>query len=112
MIISRYLVVVISLFIFFPVLSQQTLNNQDEMQYFTQGVELFNKEKYGAARKSLEKYLQFDKRSIYATDAEYFIAQSSLALFNPDGEDKMVAFVDRHPESSKSNLGYYQIASF
>jgi TolA-binding protein len=81
---------------------------------FNRGMELFNKEKYPAAIRLFDSYVKSDDNSnrLLVADAEYFSALSSLKLFNPDAEYKMVIFILTHPESPRLNEARLEAADY
>jgi len=72
---------------------------------FNRGMELFNKEKYPAAIRLFDSYINGSDKSdlIKVADAEYYSAISALRLFNADAEYRMVIFIATHPESPRIN---------
>ena len=77
-------------------------------------MELYNKEKYPAAIKLFDSYIKNEpnKDLISVSEAEYYRAASSLNLFNPDGEYRMVTFIRRHPESPRINDSYMALGNY
>ena len=81
---------------------------------FNRGMELYNKEKYPAAIRLFDSYINdpdiTDLLSI--ADARYYRALCSINLFNPDAEYRMVTFIKTHPESTRINEGYLALGNY
>lgn len=92
------------------VFAQKTTVLIHEDAEFKTAVELFQKEKYGAAQKSFTKVIAThrDANSLVRTDAEYYNAICAIELFNKDGEYYLKKFIRNHPESPKvKNACFY-----
>jgi TolA-binding protein len=94
------------LFIFiFQAMPQTSFSGDDLGSVFNRAMDLYNKEKYAAAIRLFDTYIkegdQNDKISL--AEAEYYAALSSLRLFNPDSEYRMIIYLSTHPESPKIN---------
>ena len=70
---------------------------------FDKGMEFFNKEKYASSIRYFDLFLKNGNGESLTqkADAEYYSAIASLTLFNPDGEYRMMQFINNHPESSR-----------
>ncbi|MEI6487669.1 MAG: tetratricopeptide repeat protein [Bacteroidota bacterium] len=81
---------------------------------FEKGIELFQKEKYGAAQKSFMKIMEVytDPQSLVRIDAEYYHAICAIELFNKDGELFLKQFVKNHPESAKVKAAYFYLGKY
>ena len=81
---------------------------------YQRAMELYNKEKYPAAIKLFDSYIENEpnKNLISVSEAEYYRAASSLNLFNPDGEYRMVTFIRSHPESPRINDSYMALGNY
>ncbi len=81
---------------------------------FKTGIELFQKEKFGAAQKSFSKIIESNRssNSLLRIDAEYYSAICAIELFNRDGELLLKNFVKDHPESSKVKSVYYFLGGY
>jgi tetratricopeptide (TPR) repeat protein len=107
---TRLGVVLCSLTVFFTITlsdlkAQMPFTTREINSEFSRGMELFNKEKYPAAIRLFDSYINSNDKSnlILITEAEYFSAISSLKLFNSDAERRMVIFISKHPESPRIN---------
>lgn len=92
--------------------AQNTILQTDNDKYFRDGLDLFDKQQYAAARTSFEEYMQFDPQSIKAVDAKYYIAISAMSLYHNDGEFLLDQFVNQHEGHPKSVYAYYELGNF
>lgn len=91
------------------VLGQNTLHQESNRKFFQFGLELWDKEKYSAAREQFERYLLTNPSSINRADAEYYIALCAIQLNNSDGPKLISEFVRNHPSHPKSGKAYYNL---
>lgn len=96
------------------VFAQKTniITNKDG-EYLT-GLELFQKEKYGAAQKCFNRIIesQRDVNNLVRIDAEYYKAICAIELFNRDGEWLLKQFVKKFPESPKVKTAYFYLGKY
>ncbi len=94
-------------------LAQRTTVYIHEDVEFKTGVELFQKEKYGAAQKSFAKVIEtHPPYSLVRVDAEYYKAICAIELFNKDGELFLKQFIKDHPESPKVRTAYFHLGKY
>lgn len=107
------LIVLIVVFVL-PVQSQVSFTGKDLGSEFRRGMELFEKEKYPAAIRLFDSYIDHenDKDLISVSEAEYFSAVAALNLFNPDGEYRMVTYIRNYPESPRINSAYLALGDY
>lgn len=81
---------------------------------FERGMEFFNKEKYPAAINYFDLFLKNgnDESLAQKSDAEYYAALSALKLYNPDGEYRMIHFINSHSESSMINDAWLALGDY
>ncbi|MBP6313189.1 MAG: tetratricopeptide repeat protein [Flavobacteriales bacterium] len=62
--------------------------------------DLFDKAKYGAAQYELERVIEriTDRHDATRTEAEYLAAICAVRLFNGDAGNRLLAFIEDHPE--------------
>ncbi|UCG26913.1 MAG: tetratricopeptide repeat protein [Bacteroidales bacterium] len=81
---------------------------------YKRGLELFEKQKYGAAQKhfreAINSYDGYDTE--LKTDAEFHDALCAVNLFNEDAGLLITQFIENHPESPKTNLARFELARF
>lgn len=93
--------------------AQKTAVYSDKDLDFKTGVELFQKEKFGAAQKSFIKVIEsHDANSLMRIDAEYYRAICAAELFNKDGEWYLKQFVKEHPENPKVKSVYFYLGKY
>ena len=97
---------------FFSVYAQNTLVQTSDDLYYRRGLELLDKEKYGAAREAFQKYINLHPNDLLAIDAQYYSALSALNLFNPDAEYLFQSFLTKYPYHTKAGLAYYDMGAF
>lgn len=81
---------------------------------FYKGLELFEKEKYGAARNFFDKTIErYDgEKSELRSEAQYYRAMCSILLFNIDAEFLVFEFVNQNPESPLINDAQFRLADY
>lgn len=104
----------IGIFISATITAQKTtIYTHKDAEYET-AIELFQKEKYGAAQKSFTKVIEThtDLQSLVRIDAEYYNAICAIELFNKDGELFLKQFIKNHPESAKVKSAYFYLGKY
>lgn len=86
----------------FQTFSQNTQTYTNDLYIFRTATELYEKEKYGAARQYFEKYIAFNKNDLLSIEAEYYSADCGLQLFHSDAERKLNDFIKKYPTHPKS----------
>lgn len=96
------------------VFAQKTTIYVHEDANFKTAIELFQKEKYGAAQNAFVKIIESnpDTRSLVRIDAEFYNAICAIELFNKDGELFLKDFVKNHPESPKVKSAYFYLGKY
>jgi len=81
---------------------------------YLKGLQLYEKEKYGAAREAFGEYLDgpSDARSEIRSEAAYYLAMSAVKLKNDDSEYLVHKFISEHPESPHVNESAFLLADF
>ena len=94
-------------------ISQQTAIHQDPEASFRKAMELYNKEKYGAARQLfLEVKVQSEnKNSDIHAGASLYAAICAAELFNPDAEELILRFMETHPTHVGQRLARFHLAN-
>lgn len=108
------IVILVVFFLSVTVPAQKTVHALHEDSEFKTGIELFQKEKYGAAQKSFIKVIEThkDPQSLVRIDAEYYNAICAIELFNKDGELYLKDFIVAHPESPKVKTAYFYLGKY
>ncbi len=105
------------LFIVFCLIPVHSVNGQrsraaeSEDQDFFRGMELFNKEKYGAAQDRFDRVVSRyeDNYAQLKEEASWYSAMCAVELFNLDAEYLLYRFISQYPESQKVNQSYYEL---
>ncbi|MFO7940060.1 MAG: tetratricopeptide repeat protein [Bacteroidales bacterium] len=107
------------LLVFFVVLplfslAQKNLLLEDPDATYRKGLELFDKEKYGAAQKYFADVITHygDADVEVRGNAAYYRAICAIELFNDDAEYLITKFLANYPENSRVNAANYQMAAF
>ena len=81
---------------------------------YLKGLELYEKEKYGAARQTFTEFLQgnSDARSEIRSEANYYRAMSAVELRNDDSEHLVFTFISEYPESPHVDEAAFRLADF
>ncbi len=111
----RLIITFLFLAVFINVLSgQNTAIYKNPEADYRLGVELFNKEKYGAARTIFSEVISSTKNteSPLRINAEYYDAVCALELYNKDAGYKLNRFILYHPTDTKKNLAYFQLGRY
>ncbi|MFO7621982.1 MAG: tetratricopeptide repeat protein [Bacteroidales bacterium] len=97
-----------------PAFSQVSFSGEQLNSRFNRGMELFSKEKYPAAIRLFDSYLEDNTENdmILRSDAEYFAAISSLMVFNPDAEYRMIKYIQTNPGSPRINEARLSLADY
>jgi TolA-binding protein len=81
---------------------------------YNRAMELFKKEKYPAAIRLFDSFIEKDNKSnlILDSEAEYFSALAALKLFNADAEYRMVMYIYNHPDSPRLNDARMELGAY
>jgi len=109
-----FLIVILSFYCLNDINAQHTISNtHSDVDYFN-GMDLFGKEKYGAAqlefRKVMENYA--GSYSEIAKNAEFYNALCAMKLFNDDAEYLMYRYINQYPESQNISMAYFELGKF
>jgi len=97
-----------------PLFAQQTAVYRDPEKNYQLGLELFNKQKYGAAQKEFQLVVEStgpiadESRS----NSEFYIAFCAAELFNRDAEYLLTNFISNHPESTKYGAAVLELGNY
>ncbi len=97
-----------------PSFSQKTASWESPAEIYNSALELFHKQKYGAAQKQFLQVVDLIEApsSLMEANAEYYAALCALELFNEDAEEMLEAFIAEHPAHSKVRTAYFQLGKF
>lgn len=102
-------------------LAQQTQVFASDERFFQEGLELFDRQQYGAAQQAFRRYLEAAPRRAgrqeagardRTADAEYYDAVAGLYLLHPDAEGLVLAFVAEHPAHPQAAVAYFELGKF
>jgi TolA-binding protein len=81
---------------------------------YLQGLELYENQKYGAARQVLEKYLDEHpgSKSEMRSEASFYMAMSAVELRNDDSEYLVHRFISEYPESPYVDEAAFRLADY
>ena len=93
--------------------AQKSLIHTDPDAVFKKANELFEKEKYVAARQEFQAVVDAEEniQSIKRTDAEYYMALCAIELFHRDADYLINSFVNNHPGDPRISQLYYQMGN-
>ncbi|WP_299822229.1 tetratricopeptide repeat protein [uncultured Pontibacter sp.] len=94
------------------VVAQHSQAFTSEERYFHEGVELFDRAKYGAAQEAFRKYIAMIGDNAKTADAQYYYALSGLYLLHPDAEQLILNFVRNYPTHPKTALANYELGLY
>jgi TolA-binding protein len=96
------------------VLSQKTPVYEYGDNDYLKGLQLYEKEKYGAARQVFEKLLEDHpgSRSEIVSEASFYLAMSAVELRNDDSEYLVHSFISAYPESPHVNEAAFRLADY
>lgn len=109
--------ILFTLFLFsfvYSAFGQKNISLTEADKLYKNGVELFNKEKYGAAQEQFNSAIKLYgvNNHEFKANAEYYSALCAIELFNDDAEYLMSKFIAERPENSKVNSAYYHMGKF
>jgi len=101
-------------FLFFTCLSfaqtTQTFIADDKL--YRDALELFDREKYAAAQKAFQDYIDLNKGDLLTVEARYYAAICALYLENDDAEPSIERFIAEYPDHPKASMAYYAIGNY
>jgi len=111
---TGFLVVILSLLLSASVAGQKSASYIYSDKDLNAGIELFEREKYGAARVELEKVIEATEgeETQVRAEAMYYYAMSAIKLYNLDAEYEVFRFLAENPESPHVNDLCFQLANY
>ena len=93
--------------------SQQSIADATHLTTYNNGLKLYNTKAYAAAQKTFyEVSEEASSGSNLKTNASYYEAMCAIKLNQPDAGEKIRAFVEENPNSSKKNNTFFNIANY
>ena len=96
----------------FIAFAQNTAAHNASDRTYYDGMELFDKQKYVAARELFRQYIQSAPQETRAIECEYYIGLCALNLFNDDAEYLLNNFVQKYPNHIKSGRAGFDLGNF
>ena len=111
---KKRIITIIFLLVSFIVCGQKSAVYEYGDNDYLKGLELYEKQKYGAARKVLGKFLEEHpgSRSEIRSEASYYNAMSAVELRNDDAEYLVHTFVSEYPGSPYVDEAAFRMADF
>ncbi len=94
------------------VVAQHTQVFTSKDKHFQEGLELFDRAKYGAAQEAFRKYIELIGDNAKTADAQYYYALSGLYLLHPDAEQLILNFAKNYPAHPKTALANYELGLY
>ena len=96
------------------VFGQKTTIYTHNLATYNSALELYDKEKFGAAQEKFAQVLKTidEKKSEVAVNAKYYHAICGLELFNINAEHLLIEFIYAYPESPKVKLAYFHLGRY
>ncbi len=94
--------------------AQETEIYRTEIKHYREGLELYDKEKYGAAKHAFERALNDieDETSMVYEESTYYQALCAMHLFNRNAEYLLREFIQQYPESPRVKDAYFQLGRY
>jgi TolA-binding protein len=92
--------------------AQITQLQENSIRFYNRGLELFDKEKYGAAQKQFSLFLDECNDPLLRINTEYYIATCALELHNPDAIKLFNLIIEKYPESPKAKASSFQLGRY
>lgn len=111
----RFLLTIACAFLFLlSVEAQQVQVFETPLENYRRGLELFDKEKYGAAQKVFDQVIDDidDPTNEARVNAEYYAALCGIHLFNRDADYLLREFIRKYPESPLVKKAYFQLGTY
>lgn len=93
-------------------LAQNTATHNAPDRKYYDGMELYDKQKYVAAKQIFKQYIQEFPMEIKAIESEYYVALCALNLFNDDAEYLFNNFVAKYPNHIKAGRAGFDLGNF
>ncbi len=118
----RLLWLIVGLFTVLSAQAQRTQSHQEPDYHYRNGLELFEKNNYAAARAEFRQYLEprrgdgsrtlLNTSDQNAVEAEYYVALTSLYIDEPGAEVLVDRFVKNHSEHPKAGQLYGDLGGY
>ncbi|MBU0487353.1 MAG: tetratricopeptide repeat protein, partial [Bacteroidetes bacterium] len=94
--------------------AQKTMIYKNPDQEYRDALDLYSREKFGAARVGFEQTADMigDPFNEVRISSEYYAAACALQLFHKDAENSLLGFMQKFPGNSNVRLIYFQIGKY
>jgi len=92
--------------------AQNTATHNASDRIYYDAMELFDKQKYVAAKQLYQQYIQQYPQDTKAIESEYYVALCALNLFNNDAEYQFKSFIEKYPNHLKSGRAGFDLGNF
>lgn len=94
--------------------AQKTVIYTHTNSLYNNALELFDKEKFGAAQKAFQEVIENGKNpdAEIIVNSTFYRALCGLELFNKDAEDLLIGFIHQYPHSPKVKWAYYHLGRY
>jgi TolA-binding protein len=108
------IILLVFLFIQLNVFAQETAIYRDPEFHYQTGLDLLEKQKYGAAQKQFQLVVTSKENISYNTlgNASYYMAKCAVELFNKDAEYLLLNFIDNYPGNSNYQSAIYDLGNY
>ena len=111
---NRLLLIILFFITFQLSFAQKTVYHNNINNEFRTALDLFNKEKYGAAKKKFNNVIKLadDPKSEMSSNSAFYEGICAVKLFNNDAEKLLTDFIEGNPEHAKINTANFYLGSF
>ncbi len=108
------IVLLVLLFIDLTVFAQETAIFRDPEFHYQVGLDLLEKQKYGAAQKEFMKVVSSKGNISNATlgNSSFYIAKCAVELFNKDAEYLLLNFISGYPGNANYEPAIYELGNY
>jgi TolA-binding protein len=110
--IKKYYLVLFFLLTILNLSAQNTYVQTASDRTYYDGMELFDKQKYVAAKQLFQQYIALYPTETKAIESEYYVALCALNLFNDDAEYLFNSFVAKYPNNIKAGRAGYDLGNY
>lgn len=109
-----FIIIFSGIFSTYDVYAQQSVDHVVDYDSYREGLELFDKEKYGPAQEQFNRAMQKinNPASELYKDAMYLSAICAIELFHADAEALILKFIYQYPESKHIKQAYFNLGKF
>ncbi len=110
--IRYFLITIIFLSLSVFLKAQKTFVYENDISYYKNAIELFDKAKYGVAQKHFLIYAEQTSDRESKINAEYYAGVCAMELFNSDAITLLNNVIVKYPENTKANLASFQLGKY